>query len=91
MIRLLLCVSIYHQLDEPDVTNEQMTHPLKLHKFLHIHDAEIMTHYVSQTRTTQRVDLASDEYAVRFHLLFGPTSLASLPLGVTFCMHDTKR
>ncbi len=29
--------------------------------------------------------------AVCFHLLFVPTSLASLPPGVMFRMHDTKR
>ncbi len=50
--------AIYHQLDEPDVVNEQMTHLLKLYKFLHTHDAQIMTHHISQKRTTHRVDLA---------------------------------
>ncbi len=34
-------------------------HPLKLHKFLHTHDVQIMTHDASQTRTTLHVDLAS--------------------------------
>ncbi len=46
------------QLGKPDVMNEQMTHPLKLHKFLHTHNVQIMTHHASQTRTTHHVDLA---------------------------------
>ncbi len=40
------------------MANEQMTHPLKLHKFLDTHDAQIMTHHTSQTRTAHCVDLA---------------------------------
>ncbi len=33
----------------------------------------------------------SDVYAVRFHLLLIPTTFVSLPPGVMFRMHDTKR
>ncbi len=40
------------------MTNEQMTRTLKLHKFLHTYDAQIMTHHASHTRTTHRVALA---------------------------------
>ncbi len=37
-------VSIYRPIGEPDVTNERITHLLKLDTFFHIHDARIMTH-----------------------------------------------
>ncbi len=58
VIHLLWCVSIYSQLGEPDVMNQQVTHPLKLPKFLHTHYAQIMTHHTSQTCTIHRVYLA---------------------------------
>ncbi len=51
-------VSIYHIIGEPDVTNERMTHLLKLDTVFHTHDARIMTHDASRIRTTHRVDLA---------------------------------
>ncbi len=51
-------VSIYRPNGEPDVTNEWMTHLLKVDTFFHTHDARIMTHDASQIRTTHRVDLA---------------------------------
>ncbi len=53
-------VSIYHQIGEPDVTNEQITHLLKLDTFFHTQDARIMTHDASQIRTTHCVDPAWD-------------------------------
>ncbi len=50
--------SIYHPIGEPDVTNERMTHLLKLDTFFHTHNAQIMTHDASRIQTTHRVDLA---------------------------------
>ncbi len=55
-------VSIYHPIGEPDVTNEQMTHLLKLDTFFHTHNARIMMHDASRIRTTHRVDPALKEY-----------------------------
>ncbi len=52
-------VSIYRPIGEPEVTNERMTHLLKLDTFFYTHDARIMTHDASRIRTTHRVDLAS--------------------------------
>ncbi len=43
-------VSIYHQIGEPDVTNERMTHLLKLDTFFHTPNARIMTHHTYETR-----------------------------------------
>ncbi len=40
-------VSIYHLISEPDVTNERMTHLLKLGTVFHTHDARIMMHEAS--------------------------------------------
>ncbi len=51
-------MSIYRQIGEPDVTNERMTHLLKLDTFFRIPDARIMTHDASQIRTTHRVNPA---------------------------------
>ncbi len=51
-------VSIYRPIGAPDVTNERMTHLLKLDTFFHTHDARIMTHDASRIRTAYRVDLA---------------------------------
>ncbi len=51
-------VSIYRPIGEPDVTNKQMTHLLKLDTFFHTHDARIMTHDALRIRTTHDVDLA---------------------------------
>ncbi len=44
-------VSIYRPISDPDVTNERMTHLLKLDTFFHTHDARIMTHDASRIRT----------------------------------------
>ncbi len=70
-------VSIYCPIGELDVTNERMTHPLKLDTFFHTHDARIIMHDASQIRTTHRVDLAwtihtswlsaSSHYAILSH------------------------
>ncbi len=45
-------VSIYLPIGEPDVTNERMTHLLKLDTFFHTHDARIMrmTHHEYEPR-----------------------------------------
>ncbi len=51
-------VSVYLPVGEPDVTNERMTHLLKLDTFFHTHDAQIMTHDAPRIRTTHRVDPA---------------------------------
>ncbi len=51
-------VSNYRLIGEPDVTNELMTHLLKLDTFFHTHDVRIMTHHASWIRTTHCVDPA---------------------------------
>ncbi len=55
-------VSIYRPVGELDVTNERMTHLLKLDTFFRTHDARIMTHDASRIRTTHRVDLALGKF-----------------------------
>ncbi len=55
-------MSIYRQIGKPDVTNERMTHLLKLDTFFHTHNAQIMTHDASQIRTTHRLDPALQEF-----------------------------
>ncbi len=57
-------MSIYRPIGKPDVTNERMTHLLKLDTFFHTHDARIMTHDASRIRTTHRVDLALEMWIV---------------------------
>ncbi len=54
-------MSIYGQIGEPDMTNEKMTHLLKLHTFFHTHNVRIITHDASQIRTTHRVYTALNE------------------------------
>ncbi len=51
-------VLIYRPIGELDVTNERMTHLLKLDTFFHTHHARVMTHDTSRIRTTHRVNLA---------------------------------
>ncbi len=68
-------VSIYHQIGEPDVTNEQMTHLLKLDTFFQTHNAWIMTHGASQIRTTHRVDPALETLEKEGNM-FGSDTLA---------------
>ncbi len=62
-------VLIDRPIGEPDVTNKQITHLLKLDIFFHTHDARIMTHNASQIRTRHRVDLAlkEDQILVPFY------------------------
>ncbi len=55
-------MSIYHQIGEPDVTNERMTHLLKLNRFFHSHDARIMTHDASRIQTWHRVYPAQENF-----------------------------
>ncbi len=53
-------MSIYRQVGKPDVTNERMTHLLKLDTIFRTHDARIMTYGALRIRTTHRVDPALD-------------------------------
>ncbi len=58
-------VSIYCPIGEPEVTNEQMTHLLKLDTFFHTHDVRIMTYDALRIRTTHHVDLAIEDLSLR--------------------------